>query len=175
MQSTQKDFVLTLIEQKLLYGIRLQQGYRFDQDPSSEVCGDCLIKNYLNAIRENAFKLFPWSWGGPSISSEAARCSTLNSTSCWGCWFQPRSWWRGLLLKKDHWHMSLITTWLTCSSHADLNEKSSRRIAEASLTWEKIVTDYEKVLKVRNAENIIFHAGAEIWCRQGVVGAIMVW
>ena len=29
---------------------------------------------------------------------------------------------------------------------ADLNQKSSKRIAEA-FTWEKIVTDYEKVFK----------------------------
>ena len=35
---------------------------------------------------------------------------------------------------------------LDAQAIADLNQKSSKRIAEA-FTWEKIVTDYEKVFK----------------------------
>lgn len=49
--------------------------------------------------------------------------------------------------RKTNWQVSLIKhEQLDEQAIEELNQKSSKRIAEA-FTWEKIVTDYEKVFK----------------------------
>lgn len=146
--SSKKDFVLiTNVEQNKFYE-QLRKDTGFDQDPRVKFVGTVYDQELLKYIRENAFAYFHGHEVGGTNPSllEALESTKLNLLLDVG--FNREVGEDGALYwKKDQLaHVIDQAEQLDAQSIADLNEKSSRRIAEA-FTWEKIVTDYEKVFK----------------------------
>ena len=110
--------------------------------------GTVYDQELLKYIRENAFAYFHGHEVGGTNPSllEALESTKLNLLLDVG--FNREVGEEGALYwKKDQLaHVIDQAEQLDAQAIADLNEKSSRRIAEA-FTWEKIVTDYEKVFK----------------------------
>ena len=149
MQSnSQKDFVLiTNVEQNKFYE-QLRKDTGFDQDPRVKFVGTVYDQELLKYIRENAFAYFHGHEVGGTNPSllEALESTKLNLLLDVG--FNREVGEEGALYwKKDQLaHVIDQAEQLDAQAIADLNEKSSQRIADA-FTWEKIVTDYEKVFK----------------------------
>ncbi len=149
MQSnSQKDFVLiTNVEQNKFYE-QLRKDTGFDQDSRVKFVGTVYDQELLKYIRENAFAYFHGHEVGGTNPSllEALESTKLNLLLDVG--FNREVGEDGALYWKKEQLASVIdqTEQLDAQAIEDLNQKSSQRIAEA-FTWEKIVTDYEKVFK----------------------------
>ena len=149
MQSnSQKDFVLiTNVEQNKFYE-QLRKDTGFDQDPRVKFVGTVYDQELLKYIRENAFAYFHGHEVGGTNPSllEALESTKLNLLLDVG--FNREVGEDGALYwKKDQLaHVIDQAEQMDTQAIEDLNQKSSQRIAEA-FTWEKIVTDYEKVFK----------------------------
>lgn len=145
---SKKDFVLiTNVEQNKFYD-QLLQDTGFDKDPRVKFVGTVYDQELLKYIRENAFAYFHGHEVGGTNPSllEALAATKLNLLLDVG--FNREVGEDGALYwKKDQLaHVIDQAEQLDVQAIEDLNQKSSQRIAEA-FTWEKIVTDYEKVFK----------------------------
>ena len=146
--NSQKDFVLiTNVEQNKFYE-QLRKDTGFDQDPRVKFVGTVYDQELLKYIRENAFAYFHGHEVGGTNPSllEALESTKLNLLLDVG--FNREVGEEGALYWKKDQLASVIDQAEQMDAQAieDLNQKSSQRIAEA-FTWEKIVTDYEKVFK----------------------------
>lgn len=145
---SKKDFVLiTNVEQNKFYD-QLLQDTGFDKDPRVKFVGTVYDQELLKYIRENAFAYFHGHEVGGTNPSllEALESTKLNLLLDVG--FNREVGEDGALYWKKDQLASVINQaeQLDEKAIADLNQKSSKRIEEA-FTWEKIVTDYEKVFK----------------------------
>ena len=143
-----KDFVLiTNVEENKFYD-KLRQETGFDKDPRVKFVGTVYDQELLKYIRENAFAYFHGHEVGGTNPSllEALESTKLNLLLDVG--FNREVGEDGALYWKKDQLASVINQaeQLDEQAIADLNQKSSKRIEEA-FTWEKIVTDYEKVFK----------------------------
>ena len=149
MQSnSKKDFVLiTNVEQNKFYE-QLLKDTGFDKDPRVKFVGTVYDQELLKYIRENAFAYFHGHEVGGTNPSllEALESTKLNLLLDVG--FNREVGEEGALYwKKDQLaHVIDQAEQLDDQAIETLNQKSSQRIAQ-SFTWEKIVTDYEKVFK----------------------------
>ena len=146
--NSQKDFVLiTNVEQNKFYE-QLRKDTGFDQDPRVKFVGTVYDQELLKYIRENAFAYFHGHEVGGTNPSllEALESTKLNLLLDVG--FNREVGEEGVLYWKKDQLASVIdqAEQLDDQEIEDLNQKSSKRISEA-FTWEKIVTDYEKVFK----------------------------
>ena len=146
--NSQKDFVLiTNVEQNKFYE-QLRKDTGFDQDTRVKFVGTVYDQELLKYIRENAFAYFHGHEVGGTNPSllEALESTKLNLLLDVG--FNREVGEDGALYWKKEQLASVIdqAEQLDAQAIEDLNQKSSQRIAEA-FTWEKIVTDYEKVFK----------------------------
>lgn len=146
--SSDKDFVLiTNVEENKFYD-KLRQETGFDKDPRVKFVGTVYDQELLKYIRENAFAYFHGHEVGGTNPSllEALESTKLNLLLDVG--FNREVGEDGALYWKKDQLASVIDQAEQLDEQAieDLNQKSSKRIAEA-FTWEKIVTDYEKVFK----------------------------
>ena len=145
---SKKDFVLiTNVEQNKFYD-QLLQDTGFDKDPRVKFVGTVYDQELLKYIREHAFAYFHGhEVGGTNPSLLEALASTkLNLLLDVG--FNREVGEDGALYWKKDQLASVIDPAEQLDEQAieDLNQKSSKRISEA-FTWERIVTDYEKVFK----------------------------
>ena len=145
---SKKDFVLiTNVEQNKFYD-QLLQDTGFDKDPRVKFVGTVYDQELLKYIREHAFAYFHGhEVGGTNPSLLEALASTkLNLLLDVG--FNREVGEDGALYWKKDQLASVIDQAEQLDEQAieDLNQKSSKRISEA-FTWERIVTDYEKVFK----------------------------
>lgn len=146
--NSDKDFVLvTNVEENKFYD-KLRQETGFDKDPRVKFVGTVYDQELLKYIRENAFAYFHGHEVGGTNPSllEALESTKLNLLLDVG--FNREVGEDGALYWKKDQLASVINQaeQLDEQAIADLNQKSSKRIEEA-FTWEKIVTDYEKVFK----------------------------
>ncbi|MBZ2124558.1 beta 1-4 rhamnosyltransferase Cps2T [Streptococcus gordonii] len=146
--SSQKDFVLiTNVEQNKFYD-QLRKDTSFDQDPRVKFVGTVYDQELLKYIREQAFAYFHGHEVGGTNPSllEALESTKLNLLLDVG--FNREVAEDGAIYwAKDQLAEAINQAeQLDDQAIEDLNQKSSRRIAEA-FTWEKIVADYEKVFK----------------------------
>ena len=146
--NTKKDFVLvTNVEQNAFYE-KLKKETGFDKDSRIKFVGTVYDQELLKYIRENAFAYFHGHEVGGTNPSllEALESTKLNLLLDVG--FNREVGEDGALYWKKDQLASVINQaeQLDEQAIADLNQKSSKRIEEA-FTWEKIVTDYEKVFK----------------------------
>ena len=146
--SSDKDFVLiTNVEENKFYD-KLRQETGFDKDPRVKFVGTVYDQELLKYIRENAFAYFHGHEVGGTNPSllEALESTKLNLLLDVG--FNREVGEDGALYWKKDQLASVIDQAEQLDEQAieDLNQKSSKRISEA-FTWEKIVTDYEKVFK----------------------------
>ena len=146
--NTKKDFVLvTNVEQNAFYE-KLKKETGFDKDSRIKFVGTVYNQELLKYIRENAFAYFHGHEVGGTNPSllEALESTKLNLLLDVG--FNREVGEDGALYWKKEQLASVINQAEQLDEQAieDLNQKSSKRIAEA-FTWEKIVTDYEKVFK----------------------------
>lgn len=146
--NSQKDFVLiTNVEQNAFYE-KLRKETGFDKDNRIKFVGTVYNQELLKYIRENAFAYFHGHEVGGTNPSllEALESTKLNLLLDVG--FNREVGEDGALYWKKDQLASVINQaeQLDEQAIADLNQKSSKRIEEA-FTWEKIVTDYEKVFK----------------------------
>ena len=146
--NSDKDFVLvTNVEENKFYD-KLRQETGFDKDPRVKFVGTVYDQELLKYIRENAFAYFHGHEVGGTNPSllEALESTKLNLLLDVG--FNREVGEDGALYWKKDQLASVINQAEQLDEQAieDLNQKSSKRIAEA-FTWEKIVTDYEKVFK----------------------------
>ena len=146
--NSDKDFVLiTNVEENKFYD-KLRQETGFDKDPRVKFVGTVYDQELLKYIRENAFAYFHGHEVGGTNPSllEALESTKLNLLLDVG--FNREVGEDGALYWKKDQLASVIDQAEQLDEQAieDLNQKSSKRIAEA-FTWEKIVTDYEKVFK----------------------------
>ena len=146
--NSKKDFVLiTNVEQNKFYD-QLLKDTGFDKDPRVKFVGTVYDQELLKYIRENAFAYFHGhEVGGTNPSLLEALASTkLNLLLDVG--FNREVGENGAIYwKKDE--LARVIEEVEGFDQAaitDLDFKSSRRILSA-FTWEKIVTDYEKVFK----------------------------
>ena len=146
--STERDLVIICNHEGNAYFDELRQITGFDKDKRVKFVGTVYDQELLKYIRENAFAYFHGHEVGGTNPSllEALESTKLNLLLDVG--FNREVGEEGALYwKKDQLaHVIDQAEQLDAQAIADLNEKSSRRIAEA-FTWEKIVTDYEKVFK----------------------------
>ena len=145
---SKKDFVLiTNVEQNKFYDQLLQET-GFDKDPRIKFVGTVYDQELLKDIRENAFAYFHGHEVGGTNPSllEALESTKLNLLLDVG--FNREVGEDGALYWKKDQLASVIdqAEQLDVQAIENLNQKSSKRISEA-FTWEKIVTDYEKVFK----------------------------
>lgn len=145
---SKKDFVLiTNVEQNKFYDQLLQET-GFDKDPRVKFVGTVYDQELLKYIRENAFAYFHGHEVGGTNPSllEALESTKLNLLLDVG--FNREVGEDGALYwKKDQLASVIVQAeQLDVQAIENLNQKSSKRISEA-FTWEKIVTDYEKVFK----------------------------
>lgn len=145
---SKKDFVLiTNVEQNKFYDQLLQET-GFDKDPRIKFVGTVYDQELLKYIRENAFAYFHGHEVGGTNPSllEALESTKLNLLLNVG--FNREVGEDGALYWKKDQLASVIdqAEQLDLQAIENLNQKSSKRISEA-FTWEKIVTDYEKVFK----------------------------
>ena len=146
--NSDKDFVLvTNVEENKFYD-KLRQETGFDKDPRVKFVGTVYDQELLKYIRENAFAYFHGHEVGGTNPSllEALESTKLNLLLDVG--FNREVGEDGALYWKKEQLASVINQAEQLDEQAieDLNQKSSKRIEEA-FTWEKIVTDYEKVFK----------------------------
>ena len=146
--TSKKDFVLiTNVEQNKFYDQLLQET-GFDKDPRIKFVGTVYDQELLKYIRENAFAYFHGHEVGGTNPSllEALESTKLNLLLDVG--FNREVGEDGALYWKKDQLASVIdqAEQLDVQAIENLNQKSSKRISEA-FTWEKIVTDYEKVFK----------------------------
>lgn len=146
--NSDKDFVLvTNLEENKFYD-KLRQETGFDKDPRVKFVGTVYDQELLKYIRENAFAYFHGHEVGGTNPSllEALESTKLNLLLDVG--FNREVGEDGALYWKKDQLASVINQAEQLDEQAieDLNQKSSKRIEEA-FTWEKIVTDYEKVFK----------------------------
>ncbi len=146
--NSDKDFVLvTNVEENKFYD-KLRQETGFDKDPRVKFVGTVYDQELLKYIRENAFAYFHGHEVGGTNPSllEALESTKLNLLLDVG--FNREVGEDGALYWKKDQLASVINQAEQLDEQAieDLNQKSSKRIEEA-FTWEKIVTDYEKVFK----------------------------
>ena len=146
--SSQKDFVLiTNVEQNKFYD-QLRKDTSFDQDPRVKFVGTVYDQELLKYIREQAFAYFHGHEVGGTNPSllEALESTKLNLLLDVG--FNREVAEDGAIYwAKDQLAEAINQAeQLDDQAIEDLNQKSSRRIAEA-FTWEKIVADYEKLFK----------------------------
>lgn len=146
--NSDKDFVLvTNVEENKFYD-KLRQETSFDKDPRVKFVGTVYDQELLKYIRENAFAYFHGHEVGGTNPSllEALESTKLNLLLDVG--FNREVGEDGALYWKKDQLASVINQAEQLDEQAieDLNQKSSKRIEEA-FTWEKIVTDYEKVFK----------------------------
>ena len=146
--NSDKDFVLvTNVEENKFYD-KLRQETGFDKDPRVKFVGTVYDQELLKYIRENAFAYFHGHEVGGTNPSllEALESTKLNLLLDVG--FNREVGEDGALYWKKDQLASVINQAEQLDEQAieDLNQKSSKRIEEA-ITWEKIVTDYEKVFK----------------------------
>ena len=146
--NSDKDFVLiTNVEENKFYD-KLRQETGFDKDPRVKFVGTVYDQELLKYIRENAFAYFHGHEVGGTNPSllEALESTKLNLLLDVG--FNREVGEDGALYWKKDQLASVIDQAEQLDEQAieELNQKSSKRIAEA-FTWEKIVTDYEKVFK----------------------------
>ena len=149
MQSnSKKDFVLiTNVEHNKFYE-QLRKDTGFDKDPRVKFVGTVYDQELLKYIRENAFAYFHGHEVGGTNPSllEALESTKLNLLLDVG--FNREVGEEGAL----YWEKDQLASVIDQAEQLDnqaieaLNQKSSQRIAQA-FTWEKIVTDYEKVFK----------------------------
>jgi len=149
-QVTEGDYylvVVTNVEQNKFYE-QLRKDTGFDQDPRVKFVGTVYDQELLKYIRENAFAYFHGHEVGGTNPSllEALESTKLNLLLDVG--FNREVGEDGALYWKKDQLASVIdqAEQLDAQAIEDLNQKSSQRIAD-SFTWEKIVTDYEKVFK----------------------------
>ena len=145
---SKKDFVLiTNVEQNKFYDQLLQET-GFDKDPRVKFVGTVYDQELLKYIRENTFAYFHGHEVGGTNPSllEALESTKLNLLLDVG--FNREVGEDGALYWKKDQLASVIdqAEQLDVQAIENLNQKSSKRISEA-FTWEKIVTDYEKVFK----------------------------
>ena len=137
----------TNVEENKFYD-KLRQETGFDKDPRVKFVGTVYDQELLKYIRENAFAYFHGHEVGGTNPSllEALDSTKLNLLLDVG--FNREVGEDGALYWKKDQLASVINQAEQLDEQAieDLNQKSSKRIAEA-FTWEKIVTDYEKVFK----------------------------
>ncbi|WP_049551046.1 beta 1-4 rhamnosyltransferase Cps2T [Streptococcus pseudopneumoniae] len=145
---SKKDFVLiTNVEQNKFYD-QLLQDTGFDKDPRVKFVGTVYDQELLKYIRENAFAYFHGhEVGGTNPSLLEALASTkLNLLLDVGfnreVGEQSAIYWKKdelsqVIEKVEQFDAKMID---------ELDRQSNQRIADA-FTWEKIVTDYEKVFK----------------------------
>ncbi len=145
---SKKDFVLiTNVEQNKFYD-QLLQDTGFDKDPRVEFVGTVYDQELLKYIRENAFAYFHGhEVGGTNPSLLEALASTkLNLLLDVGfnreVGEQSAIYWKKdelsqVIEKVEQFDAKMID---------ELDRQSNQRIADA-FTWEKIVTDYEKLFK----------------------------
>ena len=135
------------VEENKFYD-KLRQETGFDKDPRVKFVGTVYDQELLKYIRENAFAYFHGHEVGGTNPSllEALESTKLNLLLDVG--FNREVGEDGALYWKKDQLASVINQaeQLDEQAIADLNQKSSKRIEEA-FTWEKIVTDYEKVFK----------------------------
>ena len=145
---SKKDFVLiTNVEQNKFYD-QLLQDTGFDKDPRVKFVGTVYDQELLKYIRENAFAYFHGhEVGGTNPSLLEALASTkLNLLLDVG--FNREVGEDGAIYWKKDELASVIeeVEEFDQATIADLDFNSSKRILSA-FTWEKIVTDYEKLFK----------------------------
>ena len=145
---SKKDLVLiTNVEQNKFYE-KLRQETGFDKDSRIKFVGTVYDQELLKYIRENAFAYFHGHEVGGTNPSllEALESTKLNLLLDVG--FNREVGEDGALYWKKDQLASVIDQAEQLDEQAieDLNQKSSKRISEA-FTWEKIVTDYEKIFK----------------------------
>ena len=145
---SKKDFVLiTNVEQNKFYD-QLLQATGFDKDPRVKFVGTVYDQELLKYIRENAFAYFHGhEVGGTNPSLLEALASTkLNLLLDVGfnreVGEQSAIYWKKdelsqVIEKVEQFDAKMID---------ELDRQSNQRIADA-FTWEKIVTDYEKLFK----------------------------
>ena len=145
---SKKDFVLiTNVEQNKFYD-QLLQDTGFDKDPRIKFVGTVYDQELLKYIRENAFAYFHGhEVGGTNPSLLEALASTkLNLLLDVGfnreVGEQSAIYWKKdelsqVIEKVEQFDAKMID---------ELDRQSNQRIADA-FTWEKIVTDYEKLFK----------------------------
>lgn len=145
---SKKDFVLiTNVEQNKFYD-QLLQDTGFDKDPRVKFVGTVYDQELLKYIRENAFAYFHGhEVGGTNPSLLEALVSTkLNLLLDVGfnreVGEQSAIYWKKdelsqVIEKVEQFDAKMID---------ELDRQSNQRIADA-FTWEKIVTDYEKLFK----------------------------
>ena len=145
---SKKDFVLiTNVEQNKFYD-QLLQDTGFDKDPRVKFVGTVYDQELLKYIRENAFAYFHGhEVGGTNPSLLEALASTkLNLLLDVGfnreVGEQSAIYWKKdelsqVIEKVEQFDAKMIN---------ELDRQSNQRIADA-FTWEKIVTDYEKLFK----------------------------
>ena len=135
----------TNVEENKFYD-KLRQETGFDKDPRVKFVGTVYDQELLKYIRENAFAYFHGHEVGGTNPSllEALESTKLNLLLDVG--FNREVGEDGAFYWKKDQLASVIDQAEQLDEQAieDLNQKSSKRIAEA-FTWEKIVTDYEKV------------------------------
>ena len=145
---SKKDFVLiTNVEQNKFYD-QLLQDTGFDKDPRVKFVGTVYDQELLKYIRENAFAYFHGhEVGGTNPSLLEALASTkLNLLLDVG--FNREVGEDGAIYwKKDELSQVIEKIEQFDAKMIDeLDRQSNQRIADA-FTWEKIVTDYEKLFK----------------------------
>lgn len=145
---SKKDFVLiTNVEQNKFYD-QLLQDTGFDKDPRVKFVGTVYDQELLKYIRENAFAYFHGhEVGGTNPSLLEALASTkLNLLLDVG--FNREVGEDGAIYwKKDELSQVIEKVEQFDAKMIDeLDRQSNQRIADA-FTWEKIVTDYEKLFK----------------------------
>ena len=145
---SKKDFVLiTNVEQNKFYD-QLLQDTGFDKDPRVKFVGTVYDQELLKYIRENAFAYFHGhEVGGTNPSLLEALASTkLNLLLDVGfnreVGEQSAIYWKKdelsqVIEKVEQFNAKMID---------ELDRQSNQRIEDA-FTWEKIVTDYEKLFK----------------------------
>ena len=145
---TQRDLLIVCNQQGNAYFEELRQQTNFDQDKRIKFVGTVYDQELLKYIRENAFAYFHGHEVGGTNPSllEALESTKLNLLLDVG--FNREVGEDGALYWKKDQLASVIDQAEQLDEQAieELNQKSSKRIAEA-FTWEKIVTDYEKVFK----------------------------
>lgn len=146
--NSKKDFVLiTNVEQNKFYN-QLLASTGFDQDPRVKFVGTVYDQELLKYIRENAFAYFHGHEVGGTNPSllEALESTKLNLLLDVGfnreVGEQSAIYWKKdelsqVIEKVEQFDAKMID---------ELDRQSNQRIADA-FTWEKIVTDYEKLFK----------------------------
>ncbi|MBF7095396.1 glycosyltransferase family 1 protein [Streptococcus sp. HF-1907] len=146
--NSKKDFVLiTNVEQNKFYN-RLLASTGFDKDPRVKFVGTVYDQELLKYIRENAYAYFHGHEVGGTNPSllEALESTKLNLLLDVGfnreVGEQSAIYW-----KKDELSQVIEEVEQFDEKMIDeLDRQSNQRIADA-FTWEKIVTDYEKLFK----------------------------